>query len=59
MHLRAGLGRAARVLVPMPPDWRWMAAGEASPWFPGFAIYRQDAGGSWSAALARLAGDIL
>jgi tetratricopeptide (TPR) repeat protein len=59
MHLRAGLGRAARVLVPMPPDWRWMAGGDASPWFPGFSIYRQDAGGSWGAALARLAGDIL
>lgn len=59
MHLRAGLGRPARVLVPMPPDWRWMAGGDASPWFPGFAIYRQEAGGSWGAALARLAGDIL
>lgn len=55
MHLRAGLGRAARVLVPMPPDWRWMSGGEASPWFPGVAIYRQEAGGSWSAALQRLA----
>jgi tetratricopeptide (TPR) repeat protein len=59
MHLRAGLGRAARVLVPLPPDWRWMVGGDASPWFPAFTIYRQDAGGSWSAALARLAGDIL
>ena len=24
MHLRAGAGKTARVLVPSPPDWRWM-----------------------------------
>ena len=28
IHLRAGLGRTARVLVPNPPEWRWMRTGE-------------------------------
>ena len=36
MHLRAAVGRTARVLVPAPPEWRWMAEGKESPWFPGF-----------------------
>ena len=54
MHLRAGVGRAARVLVQSPPEWRWMAAGDESPWFPGFRIYRQGPDGDWSGALARL-----
>ena len=58
MHLRAGTGRAARVLVPQPPEWRWMAAGATSPWFPGFQIYRQRLGGDWSAALDRLRHDL-
>jgi tetratricopeptide (TPR) repeat protein len=58
MHLMAGLGGAARVLVPHPPDWRWMTAGGASPWFPGFKVYRQSAGGDWSAALRGLANDL-
>ncbi|MBI2510300.1 MAG: tetratricopeptide repeat protein, partial [Betaproteobacteria bacterium] len=57
MHLMAGLGRSARVLVPHPPEWRWMARGDASPWFPGFPVYRQQ-GGDWADALARLAGDL-
>ena len=58
MHLCAGLGRTARVLVPFPPDWRWMAEGNESLWFPGFRLYRQTPGRDWSKALARLAADL-
>jgi len=57
-HLLAGAGGRARVLVPHPPEWRWMLAGAASPWFPGFRVYRQAVGGDWSAALAGLAADL-
>lgn len=58
MHLRAAAGRAARVLVPNPPEWRWMAAGHASPWFPQFTVYRQSLSGDWSGALRDLARDL-
>jgi Flp pilus assembly protein TadD len=58
IHLRAGLGRTARVLVPNPPEWRWMRTGEASPWFPGSSVYRQPASRDWSAPLRRLAEDL-
>jgi hypothetical protein len=58
MHLRAAVGRTARVIVPQPAEWRWMASGAASPWFPGFPIYRQSVEGSWSSALARLKADL-
>lgn len=58
VHLRQSLGLPSRVLVPMPPDWRWMASGDASPWFPGTRIYRQAADGAWDAALARLSQDL-
>jgi Flp pilus assembly protein TadD len=54
MHLRAGVGRTARVLVPRPAEWRWLVAGDESPWFPGFRIYRQRVDGTWGAALERL-----
>ena len=58
VHLRAMIGRTARVLVPFPPEWRWMAAGDASPWFPGSAAYRQGARGEWGPAFERLARDL-
>ena len=58
MHLRAGTGRTARVLVPWPAEWRWMISGDESPWFPGFRIYRQRPDGDWSEALGRLTRDL-
>ena len=58
MHLRAGAGRTAQVLVPSPPEWRWMAEGKGSPWFPGFSVYRQGYDGDWTQALEELAVDL-
>jgi tetratricopeptide (TPR) repeat protein len=57
VHLRAAAGRTSRVLVPNPPEFRWMAADD-SPWFPGTRVYRQSADGGWDAALAALADDL-
>jgi len=58
MHIRAGVGKTARVVVPFPPEFRWMHAGEASPWFPGFRLYRQSSRGDWNVSAARLAEDL-
>jgi hypothetical protein len=59
VHLRAGVGKTARVLAPCPAEWRWMERGEESPWFPGFTIYRQKTDGDWSTALKKLRDDLL
>ena len=56
-QLRAGVGKTARVLVTAPPDWRWMAEGNESPWFPGFRAYRQGNDGGWDEAFQELAHD--
>jgi Flp pilus assembly protein TadD len=53
VHLRAGAGRTARVLVPFPHEWRWMREGP-SPWFPRAMVLRQSAAGSWNDAFSRL-----
>ena len=58
MHIRAGAGRRARVLVPHPPEFRWMAKGETSPWFPGFTVYRQRRDAGWADAADALARDL-
>jgi Flp pilus assembly protein TadD len=54
MHIRAGVDKTARVLVPFPPEFRWMHRGSESPWFPGFRVYRQPAGRSWQGVLDSL-----
>jgi len=58
VHLAAGAGTPTRVLVPFPPEWRWMESGERSPWFPRASVYRQSPDGDWSKALERLAADL-
>lgn len=58
LHLRAARGRTSRVLVPLPAEFRWMAEGTESPWFPGSPVYREDPAEGWGPALARLAGDL-
>ncbi len=63
MHLGAGVGLACRVLIPHPPEFRDMAAGETTPWHPGFRLYRQTpvAGqrqGDWQDAMVELARDL-
>jgi hypothetical protein len=54
IHLLAGIGRGARVLVPFLPEWRWMRREEGSAWFPGMPVYRQPVSRDWSAPLAAL-----
>lgn len=57
MHLQAGLGKTARVLLPHPPEWRWMVTG-ISPWFSSFSVYRQAVDLGWDSAMDRLADDV-
>lgn len=57
MHLSACVGKPCRILVPHPPEWRAMAEGKHSIWFPGFSLYRQSPEGDWSNALQALKSD--
>ena len=54
VHLMAGLGKTADVLVPVPHEFRWQEAGDESPWFPGCKVFRQEAPTDWQPALTAL-----
>jgi Flp pilus assembly protein TadD len=58
IHLLAGLGKSARVLVPYPAEWRWMRMEGRSPWFPAFPVYRQPVSRDWAAPLGDLRKDL-
>ena len=58
MHLASSIGKPCRILVPHPPEWRMGTNGNASPWFPGFSLYRQSVSGDWSEALTQLGTDL-
>ena len=54
VHLLAGIGKTANILVPHPPEWRWMDREGNSPWFPGMDTFRQSADNDWNKSLKRL-----
>jgi hypothetical protein len=65
MHLLAGIeglarieGPRAHVLLETLAEWRWGIAGDSSPWFPRFHLYRATQQEGWSLALARLTQDL-
>jgi tetratricopeptide (TPR) repeat protein len=58
VHFREALGHTSRVLVPWPAEFRWMARGAESPWFPGTRIYRQAIDGNWATAFDELSSDL-
>ncbi len=53
-HLAGALGRRCWVLLPhYKPDWRWLAARDDSPWYPGvMRLFRQRASGDWDTTIA-------
>jgi tetratricopeptide (TPR) repeat protein len=51
VHLTGALGRAATVLAPMAPEWRYGLRRERMLWYPSVRVLRQSALGDWSGVI--------
>jgi hypothetical protein len=51
-HLAGALGKPVWILLATRFDWRWMAEGTTSPWYPTARLFRQAKPGAWSPVLA-------
>ncbi|HEV2170938.1 MAG TPA: tetratricopeptide repeat protein, partial [Candidatus Binatus sp.] len=40
-HLAGALGKLVWLMVPTPPDWRWLLEGERTAWYPTMLLFRQ------------------
>lgn len=54
-HVAGGLGRPTWTVLPFSPDWRWLAVGEDTFWYPTMRLFRQDARGDWAPVISRVA----
>ncbi|MBJ7417375.1 MAG: hypothetical protein JHC88_18295 [Niveispirillum sp.] len=54
-HLAGGLGRPTFTLLPFSPDWRWLATGEDTFWYPSMRLFRQEKRGEWAPVVRRAA----
>jgi len=53
-HLAGAIGRPCHLLLRSFGEWRWLAAGTQSPWYPSLRLYRQECLGDWSTPVASL-----
>jgi tetratricopeptide (TPR) repeat protein/ADP-heptose:LPS heptosyltransferase len=54
VHIAGAVGTPAWTLLPMVPSWRWMIAGEESPWYGQVRLFRQSIPGDWAPLLERI-----
>lgn len=47
-HLAGAMGKPVWVLLPYVADWRWMAGGETTPWYPTARLFRQGPDRAWA-----------
>jgi tetratricopeptide (TPR) repeat protein len=47
-HLAGALGKPTILMLPFRSEWRWMAKGSGSPWYPTIRIHRQNYLSDWS-----------
>ena len=55
VHMAGAVGTPAWTLLPTLPSWRWMIAGDVSPWYCGVRLFRQRQRGEWQPVLERIA----
>jgi FkbM family methyltransferase len=53
-HLAGALGKPVWLMLPQPPDFRWMEEREDSPWYPTMRLFRQRRRGDWNEVVARV-----
>ncbi|HEX4053075.1 MAG TPA: tetratricopeptide repeat-containing glycosyltransferase family protein [Tepidisphaeraceae bacterium] len=54
-HLAGAMGKPVWLLLPFPPDWRWMLDRPDSPWYPTMKLFRQQTRGDWDGVIGRVA----
>ncbi len=54
-HLAGAQGKPCWLLLPgYRCDWRWLAEGDTTPWYPHTRLFRQDPDGDWGSVIAAL-----
>jgi ADP-heptose:LPS heptosyltransferase len=52
LHLAGALGKPAWLLASAAPDYRWLADGTTTVWYPTVRIFRQKSRGDWAGVVA-------
>lgn len=54
-HLAGALGVPTHLLINVACDWRWLHAGDTTPWYSSFHLHRQNVPGQWNYPIGQIA----
>jgi hypothetical protein len=54
-HLAGALGKPVWLMLPHPPEWRWLLGRDDSPWYASARLFRQTQPGEWDPVVAQVA----
>jgi tetratricopeptide (TPR) repeat protein len=57
-HLAGALGCPVWTLLPKVADWRWSLGDEATPWYPGMRLFRQQSRGDWDGVIQKVVAEL-
>ncbi len=57
-HLAGGLGVNVWVPLQVSPDWRWLAQGTRTAWYPSMRLFRQQSFDRWPPVFAEMASQL-
>jgi Flp pilus assembly protein TadD len=58
IHLAAAIGKPVWLLNRFDSCWRWLRAGETTPWYPAMRIFRQPRPGAWEPVIQAVAQEL-
>lgn len=58
IHLSGALGQHTWVLVPLSPEWRYLANDETLPWYQNVKLFRQQELWQWQPVIDRVASEL-
>ncbi len=54
-HLAGALDKPVWLALPFVADWRWLATGDTTAWYPATRMFRQESFNAWSPVFADMA----
>ncbi|MBV9566038.1 MAG: tetratricopeptide repeat protein [Bradyrhizobium sp.] len=57
-HLAGALGRPTWIMLPHPPDYRWLLGRDDSPWYPSVRLFRQGESRDYAGVLDRVRAEL-
>jgi Flp pilus assembly protein TadD len=57
-HLAGAMGKPVWLLLPTPPDWRWMLKRQDSPWYPTMRMFRRKSAEDWGPVIDDVAKEL-